>query len=51
MLAKTVLAAHGVDLSKQATKMDLLEFENRLVRGVAVAMGQVAVIASLVKLL
>ena len=51
-LTDTVRAAQGVDLSHQASKTDLLELENRLVKwGVGLAIGQVAVIAALVKLL
>lgn len=51
-LADAVRAAQGVDLSQQATKTDLLELENRLINwGIGLALGQVAVIAALVKLL
>lgn len=52
VLTETVRPAQGVDLSNQATKMDLLALENKLVKwGVGVAIGQVVVIAVLVKLL
>ncbi len=51
-LTDTVRAAQGVDLSNLATKSDLLELENRLVKWVlGIALGQIAVIAALVKLL
>lgn len=48
----TVRAAQGVDLSHLSTKTDLLEVENRLIKwGVAIALGQAALVATLVKLL
>ncbi len=51
-LTDTVRAAQGIDLSQHSTKTDLLELENRLVKwGIGLALGQVAVIAALVKLL
>ena len=50
-LTDTVHAAQGVELSHLATKTDLLELENRLVKwGIALTIGQVAVIAALVLL-
>jgi hypothetical protein len=51
-LTETVRAAQGVDLAHLATRTDLLEVENRLIKwGVAIALGQAALIATLVKLL
>lgn len=62
-LTETVRAAQGVDLSAFSTKGDLkelegalkrdiLEAENRLIKwGVAIALGQAALIATLIKLL
>ena len=52
VLTETVRAAQSVDLAHLATKTDLLEVENRLIKwGVAIALGQAALIATLVKLL
>ena len=54
VLSDTVRAAKGLafDLSNHATKTDLLELENRLVKwGIGIALGQIAVISALIKLL
>ena len=52
ILTDTVWAAQCVDLSSLATKTDLFEQENRLIiLGIGIAMGQIAIIAALVKLL
>ncbi len=52
VLTDTVRAAQGVDLAHLAAKTDLLELENRLIKWiVGIALGQIAVIAALVKLL
>jgi hypothetical protein len=52
VLIDTVRAAQGVDLSNHATKTDLLELENRLVKwDIGIDLEQIAVISALIKLL
>jgi hypothetical protein len=49
-LTETVRATQGVGLAHLATRTDLLAVENRLIKwGVAIALGQAALIATLVK--